>query len=72
MKTKRSSFSDLLDQIGRMTEDDQTALVEIVRRRLIEQRRSDIARDISEANADFKAGRCRVGTPDEIMREILS
>jgi uncharacterized protein YydD (DUF2326 family) len=48
------------------------ALVEILRRRLIEHRRDQLADEIQEAQRDLRAGRCQPATPDEILRDILS
>lgn len=50
----------------------EMALVEVVRRRLIEHRRNQLADEIQEAQRDLPTGRCQPATPDEILRDILS
>ncbi len=45
---------------------------DIVCRRIIEERRVELAKDIQEAQEEFKAGNARPMTPDELMSEILS
>jgi hypothetical protein len=65
-------FAEVLEAVGRLTLPEQEELVDILRRRTIEQRRAGIAQDIQDAEREFQAGGCRPVTPDELMREILS
>jgi hypothetical protein len=41
-------------------------------RRAVESRRQEIAKDIRDAQQEFRKGRCRATTPAKIMKEILS
>jgi len=50
----------------------QEALTDIIRRRIVERRRAELAKDIQEAQQEFKAGNARLVTPDELIAEILS
>jgi len=61
-----------LETVEQLSLGDQEALMDVVRRRIIEQRRAELAKDIREAQEDFKAGNVRRATPDELRREILS
>lgn len=65
-------FAELLDAVDELPVEEQAELVEIVRRRLIEHRRDELAQEIQEARRDLQAGRCHPETPDEILRDILS
>lgn len=65
-------FAELLDAVDELPLEEQAELVEIVRRRLIEHRRDELAKEVQEARRDFQAGRCLPGTPDEILRDIFS
>jgi len=65
-------FADLLDAIDEFTTEEQADLVGIVRRRLIERQRDELAKEIQQARGDLQAGRCLPRTPDEILRDILS
>jgi predicted AAA+ superfamily ATPase len=65
-------FAELLDAVDELPVEEQAELVEIVRRRLIEHRRDELAQEIQEARRDLQAGRCQPGTPDEILRDIFS
>jgi hypothetical protein len=69
---KAPSFGEVLETIEQLPLEDQAELIDIVRRRIIEQRRSDLVRDVQEAQKEFKAGKARPVTPDELMAEILS
>jgi hypothetical protein len=42
----------------------------IVRRRLIEERRDRLAQSIKEAREEYKRGRIRKGTVDDLMKEL--
>ncbi|HVR98630.1 MAG TPA: hypothetical protein VMW27_18585 [Thermoanaerobaculia bacterium] len=65
-------FDEALEAVEQLSVDEQTELVEILRRRLIERRREEILSDIREAEADFEAGRCAPATPDDIVRDIFA
>lgn len=65
-------FGEVLDAMGKLTPDKQESLLVIVRRRLAEQRRKQLAQDVREAREEFAQGRCASITPEDLMREILS
>jgi len=69
---KTLSFQEVLETVEQLSLGDQEALMDVVRRRIIEQRRAELAKDIQEAQEEFKAGNVRRATPDELRREILS
>ena len=62
------------DQIVGAADDlplpQKESLVEILSKRLIEDRRMALRRDIRAANREFKAGKCRSSTATDLMREI--
>ena len=45
-------------------------LIEIISRRLVEERRVDLRNDIQAASREFKAGKCREVTAATLMKEI--
>ncbi len=65
-------FREVLEAIDALPLEEQEELMGVVRRRIVEQRRQELARDIAEAEAELAAGGCEAKTPDELMREILS
>ena len=66
------SFNDVLETVAKMPLDDQEMLIDILNRRRIARWRTQLAKDIASARRQFRAGKCKVATPEEIMREILS
>ena len=66
------SFGAVLEAVDQLPTDDQEMLLEVLHRRMIERRREALAADIRKARKEFKNGRCRPATPDELMAEILS
>ena len=66
------SFGEVLETVDRLSLEEQEALIDILQRRIIEQRRAELAQDIQEAQKEFKAGHARPARPDELMAEILS
>ncbi|MCP4361830.1 MAG: hypothetical protein GY796_27780 [Chloroflexi bacterium] len=65
-------FGEVLEAANKLPLDEQESLIEILRRRIAEHRRIDLAKDIQDARQEFQAGQVKVATPDEIMAEILS
>lgn len=66
------TFGDVLETVDSLPLEEQEELIEILRRRVIERRREELAKEIQEARKEFRAGRARPATPDELMSEILS
>jgi len=66
------SFGEILEAADRLSLEAQETLVDILRRRVIERRQEDLARDIRAAQREFAAGRCYPVTPDALMAEILA
>jgi hypothetical protein len=69
MQTK---FSDVLESVEALPLEEKEMLVEIIRKRMIEERREELRRSIAEAEAEYEEGHCSPMTVDEIMFEIRS
>jgi hypothetical protein len=67
-----SQFNEVLEAVEKLAPEDQEALIAILERRRIAQRRADLAKDIQEARREFQAGGSMPRKPAEIMQEILS
>ncbi len=61
-----SPFEAVLEMIDGLSTDDQTALVEIVRKRLIERRREEIAASAQATVQAFQEGQASYGTVDDL------
>ena len=65
-------FAEVLDAAGKLTLPEQEELVDILHRRMIEQRRAELVEDVQDAEREFEAGGCRPASPSELMKDILS
>ncbi len=65
-------FSDVLESVDALPTEDKEMLIDIIRKRMAEERRDEMRRSIEEANAEFEAGLCKPMTVEEIMAEIRS
>jgi hypothetical protein len=50
--------------------EDQQALIDLLQKRLVENRRSEIAANIVQAKAEYEAGQIVRGSIDDIMNEL--
>jgi len=64
------TFQKALEIIESLPEDQRESLMDIVRRRLIEERRDRLAQSIKEAREEYKRGKIRKGTVDDLMNEL--
>jgi hypothetical protein len=69
---QQAPFSDVVEAASNLSFDEQEALVEILRRRMAEQRRALLAQEIQDADREHDRGECRPASADELMREIQS
>jgi len=65
-------FADLLEAVDNLSREEKETFLEVLQRRLIEQRREEIAVEIETARQEFQAGECQAVTADDLMKEILS
>ena len=64
------TFDEALDIIESFSEEQRESMIEIVKRRLTEERRELLAQTIKEAREEYVRGEIRKGTVDDLMREI--
>jgi len=65
------TFQEVLDIVESLPEYQQEDLIDIIRRRLIEQRRGGLANSLREAREEYARGEVRKGTVDDLMKELL-
>ena len=63
------TFQDALEIIESLPEDQRESLLEIVKHRLIEERRDRLARSIKEARGEYKRGEFKRGTVEDLRRD---
>ena len=64
------TFQEVLDIVESLPEYQQEDLIDIIRRRLIEQRRDKVAESIREAKEEYARGDVKKGTVDDLMKEL--
>ena len=64
------TFRKALDIIESLPEYQQEDLINIIRRRLIEQRRNLLADSIKEAKEEYARGEVKKGSVDDLMKEL--
>jgi hypothetical protein len=65
-------FERALDAIDQLSPADQDAVIEIVLRRQIARRRSEIAANAKDTLQAFREGRASYGTVDDLRRDLLA
>jgi hypothetical protein len=65
-------IGDVLNAADELSLEDQEALLDILRRRIIDRRRQVLRAEIEEAKEEYKRGLAKVVTVDELMDEINS
>jgi len=69
MKTALS-FDQIVGLSDGLSLPQKESLVEILTKRLVEQRRNVLQREVRETQREYKAGKCAVTSPSELMKEI--
>ena len=64
------TFQKALEIIESLPEEQIESLIELVKLRLLEERRDRLARSIQEAREEFSRGEFKRGTVDELIREL--
>ena len=64
------TFSDIVKSVAALPKEDQDALFDIVRKRRAEARRKELAADIREARRNYRAGRLKSETVDEVIDRL--
>ena len=68
---KTITFDEALDILESFPEEQRESIVEIVKRRLTEERRERLAQTVKEARQEYARGEVRRGTVDDLIREIV-
>lgn len=66
------SFNDIVEAVDQLTLAEQASLVDILRRRLADKRRAELARDVHVARQEFQRNQVQTATADDILNELLS
>ena len=64
---KTGTFDEALEIIESFPEEQKESIIEIVKRRLTEERRERLAQTVKEAREEYARGEVRRGTVDDLM-----
>ena len=67
---KAVTFNDAIETVEALPEEQREALIEIVRHRLTEQRRDNLAKGIKKAKQEYALGKVKRGSVDDLMGQI--
>ncbi len=63
-------IQQVLEEIEKLGPQDQQVVIEIVRQRLVERRRAEIAQNARAAVQAFRDGRAQYGTVEDLRRDL--
>jgi len=66
----KSSFQELIESVEALPLEDREILVEIINKRIIEQRREELEADMEESLEGYRRGEVRIGTVDDLLRDL--
>lgn len=67
---EKATFQKALEIIESLPEEQRESLIDIVKRRLIEERRDGLAQNIKEAKGEYNRAEIEKGTVDDLMHEL--
>lgn len=68
--TQTSRLEQVIEIVEALSSEEQETLINVVKRRLIEKRRDEIASNIAQADMEYNSGEVFRGTIDQIMDEL--
>ena len=69
-KQKTSQFQDAISVVEALSTEDQTLLIEIIQKRLQQQKRYQLKQEITEIRQEYKKGEVIFGSAEDFMNEL--
>jgi hypothetical protein len=66
----KSSFQELIESVEALPIEDREILMEIVNKRIIEQRREELVADMEASLQAYRQGDVRSGTVDDLLKDL--
>ncbi len=67
-----TSFQDLIESIENLSTEDQDFLFDLIRKRRIEKRRADIAKNAENIVKDLQQGKAKIGIVNDLITDLLN
>jgi hypothetical protein len=64
-------FGEVLEAVEKLSLEEQETLIEIIRRRIIEQRRAEIASNAATTLQAVGEGRARYGSVEDLKHDLI-
>lgn len=64
------SFQDLIEAVESLPLDDQSILVELINKRIIEKRRAELVAEVRESREAFERGEVKCGTVKDLIKDL--
>jgi len=72
MTTSTSIFQETIEAIEKLPAEEQNMVVDIIRNRLVQQRREQLVQNVANARAEYAAGDVYRGSVEDVMAELNS
>lgn len=70
MAIKTSKFQQVIEAVEALSIEEQTMLLEIVQKRLVQQRRQQLLQEVKEAEQDYAQGNVKRGSVGDFLAEL--
>ncbi len=67
---KTSTFQQAIDVIEALSLEDQEILIDIIHKRIKEQKRKELLQGIAEVESEYAEGKVKFGTGDDFLAEL--
>jgi hypothetical protein len=68
--TKTTAFQSAIEVVEALSFDEQAILIDIIDKRLKQQRRSELLQEVSQAEQNYAEGNVRRGSVTDLMAEL--
>lgn len=65
-----TTFQQAIEEIESFSLEDQEILLDILNKRLAEQKRSQLLKEVAEGRSEYRMGNFKLGTVDEFLAEL--
>jgi hypothetical protein len=70
MTEKTSTFQKVIEAVEALEADEQAMLVDIIQKRLTQQRRNELLQEITQARSEYIQGNVQRGPIADLMAEL--
>ncbi len=65
------TFNEVLESVDKFSAFEQLEIADIIKKRAIEERRNELKKEILQARKEFKSGKLKPKTVDEIIGDLF-